>query len=293
MPPFACSKRPMRWRSAPVNAPRSCPKSSDSSSVSGSAAQFTFTSGPSRARRRAVDQARDQLLAGARLAGDEHRRARRRHAQREVDGRAQRRAVADDLVDGAPGGLLLAQLAHLGEQPAVLERARDAQLDLLEVDRLLHEVEGPDAHRLDGGLDRAVGGHQQHARAGIALARGAQHGQTIGARQPQIGEHDVEGLAAGSWMRASASSPLAASSTSLQLSRSASATPPRSVSLSSTTRMRASRRALTTRPRPTRAAARGRSRPRRARSRARARRRGWPRPSAPARGRRPSRAPWW
>ena len=47
VPPLACSKRPMRWRSAPVKAPRSCPNSSDSSSVSGSAAQFTLTSGPS------------------------------------------------------------------------------------------------------------------------------------------------------------------------------------------------------------------------------------------------------
>ena len=45
VPPSACSKRPARWRSAPVNAPRSWPNSSDSSSVSGSAAQFTFTKG--------------------------------------------------------------------------------------------------------------------------------------------------------------------------------------------------------------------------------------------------------
>ena len=43
MPPSACSKRPMRWRSAPVKAPFSWPNSSDSSRFSCSAAQFTLT----------------------------------------------------------------------------------------------------------------------------------------------------------------------------------------------------------------------------------------------------------
>ena len=88
VPPLACSKRPIRWRSAPVKAPRSWPKSSDSSSVSGSAAQLTLTKGPLGARREAVDQPGDQLLAGARLARDEHRRARRRHPARELEPRA-------------------------------------------------------------------------------------------------------------------------------------------------------------------------------------------------------------
>ena len=48
MPLFASSKRPRRGWVAPVKAPRSCPKSSDSTSSSGSAAQFTATNGISR-----------------------------------------------------------------------------------------------------------------------------------------------------------------------------------------------------------------------------------------------------
>ncbi len=48
MPPSASSKRPSRRSAAPVNAPFSWPNSSDSSSVSGSAAQFTATNGRSR-----------------------------------------------------------------------------------------------------------------------------------------------------------------------------------------------------------------------------------------------------
>ncbi len=48
VPPWASSNRPFFWRSAPVNAPRSWPKSSVSSRCSGKAAQLTVTSGPLR-----------------------------------------------------------------------------------------------------------------------------------------------------------------------------------------------------------------------------------------------------
>ncbi len=48
VPPSASSKRPSLRRTAPVNAPRSWPKSSDSSRPSGMAAQETVTKGPSR-----------------------------------------------------------------------------------------------------------------------------------------------------------------------------------------------------------------------------------------------------
>jgi hypothetical protein len=48
LPPEAASKRPLRWRSAPVKAPFSWPKSSLSKSDSFKAAQFTFIKGPSR-----------------------------------------------------------------------------------------------------------------------------------------------------------------------------------------------------------------------------------------------------
>ena len=45
VPPLACSKRPMRRAAAPVKAPRSWPKSSLSSRVSGMAAQLTAMNG--------------------------------------------------------------------------------------------------------------------------------------------------------------------------------------------------------------------------------------------------------
>ncbi len=45
VPPSASSKSPLREETAPVKAPRTCPKSSLSSSVSLMAAQFTLTKG--------------------------------------------------------------------------------------------------------------------------------------------------------------------------------------------------------------------------------------------------------
>src|SRR5258708_2825224 len=58
VPPLVCSNLPMRLRSAPVKAPFSCPNSSLSRSCSGMAAQFS---------------ARNEALARAALAGDQHR----------------------------------------------------------------------------------------------------------------------------------------------------------------------------------------------------------------------------
>ena len=55
-----------------MNAPRSKPKSSDSSSSDGSAAQLTFTNVRSLPRRAAWIGARDELLARAALAAHQH-----------------------------------------------------------------------------------------------------------------------------------------------------------------------------------------------------------------------------
>ena len=53
MPPSASAKRPFLVNVAPVNAPRTWPNSSDSSSVSGIAAQLTLMSGMLRCALRA------------------------------------------------------------------------------------------------------------------------------------------------------------------------------------------------------------------------------------------------
>ena len=68
---------PSRRAAAPVNAPRSWPKSSLSSSVSGIAAQLIATNGRSRRVREHVDRPREELLARAALALEQDRRVRR------------------------------------------------------------------------------------------------------------------------------------------------------------------------------------------------------------------------
>ena len=73
MPPVASSNLPMRRATAPVNEPFSWPNSSDSSRFSGIAAQLTQMNGFLARLRAGVDVARQHLLAGAGLAGDQHR----------------------------------------------------------------------------------------------------------------------------------------------------------------------------------------------------------------------------
>ena len=60
--------------------PFTWPNSSDSSSVSGRPAQLTATIGALRARAALVDRVRDELLADAALAGDQHLRVGSRDA---------------------------------------------------------------------------------------------------------------------------------------------------------------------------------------------------------------------
>ena len=104
VPPSATSNRPRFRPTAPVNAPRSWPNSSLSISSGGIAAQLTLTNAPA-TRAVAVDRARDQLLAGAALAGDQDAAARRR-----------------DLRDLAPQ--LLHHRASAEQLPARIDRAR-------------------------------------------------------------------------------------------------------------------------------------------------------------------------
>ena len=70
------------------------PKSSDSSSVSGTAPQLMATKGPAVRGRLVVDQARDALLADAALAGDEHRRVHLGDAARQIEHPLHRRRSA-------------------------------------------------------------------------------------------------------------------------------------------------------------------------------------------------------
>ena len=82
-----------------VNAPLECPNSSDSSSVSGMAAQLTLMNGMWRcALRMCRARATSSFLARAGLARDEHRAARGSHDVDETDDLGDGTAPSDDAV---------------------------------------------------------------------------------------------------------------------------------------------------------------------------------------------------
>ena len=115
-----------------------------------------------------LNGARDELLAGARLAGDQHRGVAVGHPADHVDGLADRRAVPRDPVDrialdDGPQVLQLAQEQEVGE------RAADRDRERIELDRLEDEVVGTRADRADRVVERTLPG--DHDRQDVGVAR--------------------------------------------------------------------------------------------------------------------------
>ena len=122
-----------------------------------------------------VDRARDQLLAGAALAGDEHGGVARRDLLDRAPHDRHLLAAADQLGEPAVG--LGAQvvghrlgLAAAAARRAQLERALDLEAHDLGLDRLGEEVERAELHRLDRGLDGAEPGDDHDRHVGIERA---------------------------------------------------------------------------------------------------------------------------
>src|SRR5439155_17354983 len=89
-----------------------------------------------------VEQAGDQLLPGAALALDQHRRPARRHAADERQERAAPRALGDHRLGRVAAGDLLAEPAVLALEAAELEGAAHRDAQLVVVEGLGHVVEG-------------------------------------------------------------------------------------------------------------------------------------------------------
>ena len=143
---------------------------------------------------RDVDRPRDELLAGAGLPGDEHGRVGGRDAHDAVEHLAHRRGAADDVLEAVALAELAGEEAHLAEQPALLEGLRDAEEELVLLERLREEVVGALPDGVHGGLDRPVGGHHDDlGLRGDALG-GAQHLHPVDARHAEIRQDDVERL---------------------------------------------------------------------------------------------------
>ncbi len=192
MPPRASSKRPLLSATAPVKAPRTWPKSSDSRSPSGSAPQLTGTKGRADAAAVAVDGPGHELLAGAGLAGHE-------------DGGVGGAGEGDLLVDGehAPAAAdeAVRRRAAGGERGrprlagagAPGQGAGDHVAHLADVHRLAHVVEGPRLHRLERRLQRPEGADEHHLDLRVPRLERAQQVEAGQLRvQVDVGEDEVE-----------------------------------------------------------------------------------------------------
>ena len=154
---------PCRRPAAPVNEPRSWPKSSLSSSVSGIAAQLMATNAPARRGRELVDRAGEELLARAALALEQDRRVGRRDALRFRAHGADRGRLSDDRRHRLRLGF--GEEQRFARARPALDRPRDEQPQQIGIDRLGDEVFGAALHRLDRRLDRAERRHHDAPEA--------------------------------------------------------------------------------------------------------------------------------
>jgi hypothetical protein len=106
------------------------------------------------------------------------------------------RALAHEAVEAALGAELALQLAVLVLQPLPLERVRDRQLQLIELEGLGHVVVGTELHGLHGRLGGRERRDDQDDRSGRVLLGGLEDGQTVDLPHTKIGDHEVETIRA-------------------------------------------------------------------------------------------------
>src|SRR5439155_504046 len=138
-----------------------------------------------------VEEAGDELLAGAALALDEDRRAARRHAPHEVEELPARLALGHRRVRCIAAGDLLSEVAVLALEARQVERARHQRAQLVVVEGLGDEVEGALAHGGDGGRHAAVGREQHDRGGGPARAQGAEQREAVHSGHLPVRDHDI------------------------------------------------------------------------------------------------------
>ena len=147
--------------------------------------------GAALARREVVYRVGYELLAYARLAGDEDARLGRRHAADEVEYLLHLRARAHHAARLALGLHLGLELAVLEREFAALEGALHEEGEVVYVDGLGEEIEGAEAHGLDRVLDGAVPGEYDDGEPRITSSDGAEE---FLAREPghlEVGDDQV------------------------------------------------------------------------------------------------------
>ena len=182
VPPCACSKKPRLRPCAPVNAPRSWPKSSLSISSRGIAAQFTRTNGSSRrGLKRWIARLTSSLPVPLSPVMSTLARVGATRSICWVQA-LHRGARADHLVARLELG---AQLGHGPREPCRPHRVADAHEHPIATQRLLEKIARAELDRQNGVLHRRVPAHDDHGQ----LTRrffGAQALEHLDARRCQV-----------------------------------------------------------------------------------------------------------
>ncbi len=138
-----------------------------------------------------MDGLRDHLLAGPRLAPDQHRGGRRRRLLDDPVDLADPLRAADDPAEAPVLAQLAAEDADLAQGLLAFRRLLDEDLQPARIDRLGQVVVGAFLDRLDRGLDRALRGEQDDRDVAHLIAQRLEEGETVHARHDDIGDDDA------------------------------------------------------------------------------------------------------
>ncbi len=127
-----------------------------------------------RARAQLVDGLRDELLARARLAPDEHRRRRRRRLLDHAIERSNAGAVADDAAEAALLAELTAEQLDLAQRLLPLDRLVQQDAQPLRIHGLAQIVVGAVLDRFDRALDGALRRQQDERDVRQLILQGAE-----------------------------------------------------------------------------------------------------------------------
>ena len=128
------------------------------------AAQLTATNGFADAIAVLINGAGDQFFAGASFAADQNGDRLSGDAPDLLINLLHGAAVADD---GVACGLAAAHLHRLRHQAAAVDRFADEIEHLLHLERLEQIIVSAEFGRFDGGLSRAMGGHENDRQTWI------------------------------------------------------------------------------------------------------------------------------
>jgi hypothetical protein len=185
VPAPAIWKRPSLSLVAPVKAPAGVAEELALQELAGEGRAVDGHEGLVAAFSREVDRAGDELLAGAALAGDEHRGARGATPADGLEDLAHPGRAADDVVDLEVRGEGLDEAVEAAGEVAGLHGAEHGDLEALDVDGLDQVVPGAALHGGDGAAHVVAGGDDQHRGLVLLRGEGGEHLQAVEPGRPR------------------------------------------------------------------------------------------------------------